>query len=130
VRQAASWFDAAEVIVQFQALVPILQTSDMARTRQWYESALGFQCVAAQGDEWCRLERDDVAIMFMRNDHLGAPHATATQYIYVDDVMAVWNSIKDRCAAEWGPEEMPYGMIEFAIKDPNGYLLSFGQEVE
>ena len=46
--------------------------------------------------------------MFMRNDHLGAPHATATQYIYVDDVMAVWGSIKDRCSAEWGPEKMPY----------------------
>jgi hypothetical protein len=22
---------------------------------------------------------------------------------------------------------MPYGLIEFAVKDPNGYLLSFGQ---
>jgi hypothetical protein len=31
---------------------------------------------------------------------------------------------------EWGPERMPYGLIEFAIKDPNGYLLSFGQPVE
>jgi hypothetical protein len=31
--------------------------------------------------------------------------------------------------AEWGPEEMDYGLIEFAVKDPNGYLLSFGQPV-
>ncbi len=30
---------------------------------------------------------------------------------------------------EWGPEEMPYGMLEFAIRDPNGYLLSFGQKL-
>lgn len=57
--------------------------------------------------EWCRLARDDVAIMFMRNAHLGDPHATATQYVYVDDVMAVWSSIKDHCSAEWGPEKMP-----------------------
>jgi hypothetical protein len=78
---------------------------------------------------WCRLERDGAAIMFMRNGHLGAPHATATQYVHVDDVMALWNSIKDRCRAEWGPERMPYGMLEFAIKDVNGYLLSFGQRV-
>jgi uncharacterized glyoxalase superfamily protein PhnB len=66
----------------------------------------------------------------MRNDHLGSPHATATQYIYVDDVSARWNAIKARCTAEWGPEEMDYGMIEFAVRDPNGYLLSFGQPVE
>jgi uncharacterized glyoxalase superfamily protein PhnB len=58
------------------------------------------------------------------------PQATATQYIYVDDVMRLWNSIKDQCVAEWEPEKMPYGMLEFAIKDPNGYLLSFGQKID
>jgi uncharacterized glyoxalase superfamily protein PhnB len=116
--------------VRFQALVPMLHTDNMRRTREWYESALGFRCVAAEGDEWCRLVRDDVAIMFMRNEHLGTPHATATQYIYVDDVMAFWDSVKHQCSAEWGPEKMPYGMIEFALKDPNGYLLSFGQPVD
>jgi uncharacterized glyoxalase superfamily protein PhnB len=115
--------------MRFQALVPMLQTDDVTRTRQWYETVLGFRCVSTQGDDWCHLERDEVAIMFMRNDHLGPPQATATQYIHVDDVMAVWDSIKGRCVAEWGPEEMPYGMLEFAIKDPNGYLLSFGQQV-
>ena len=65
--------------------------------------------------------------MFVRNANFRDPHATATQYIYVDDVMAVWSSIKDHCSAEWGPEKMPYGMLEFAVKDPNGYLISFGQ---
>jgi uncharacterized glyoxalase superfamily protein PhnB len=110
------------------ALVPMLQTNDMTRTRKWYEEVLAFHCVSAQDDDgWCRLERDDVAIMFMRNAHLGSPHATATQYIYVDDVDALWGDIKDKCTAEWGPEKMPYGLTEFAVKDPNGYLLSFGQ---
>jgi uncharacterized glyoxalase superfamily protein PhnB len=118
----------SEATMRFKALVPMLQTNDMTRTRDWYESMLGFRCVSER-DDWCRLARDDIAIMFMRNDHLGSPHATATQYIYVDDVMALWDSIKDRCSAEWGPEKMPYGMVEFAVKDPNGYLLSFGQQV-
>ena len=68
--------------------------------------------------------------MFMHNDHLGAPHATATQYIYVDDLPALWDAIKGRVTAEWGPEEMRYGMMEFAIRDPDGYLLSFGEELE
>ncbi len=68
--------------------------------------------------------------MFMRNAHLGSPHATATQYIFVDDVCELWNSISEKCTAEWGPEEMPYGLKEFAVKDPNGYLLSFGQPIE
>jgi len=116
--------------MRMTALVPMLQTNDMARTRSWYEEVLGFRCVSAQDDEWCCLERDEIAIMFMRNAYLGSPHATATQYIYVNDVGELWDAIKEKCTAEWGPERMPYGLIEFAVKDPNGYLLSFGQPAE
>ena len=119
-----------EVLVRMTALVPMLQTNDMARTRNWYQQVLGFHCVSAQDDQWCRLERDDIAIMFTRNARLGSPHATATQYIYVDDVYELWNTISQKCTAKWGPEKMQYGLVEFAVKDPNGYLLSFGQPSE
>jgi len=114
--------------MRMERLTPMLQCSDIARTVAWYEATLGFSCTNQQND-WCLLERDDIALMFMVNDHLGAPHATATQYIRVNDVDALWGRLKDRVEPEWGPEEMPYGMYEFAIKDPDGYLLSFGQNV-
>ena len=113
--------------MRFITLVPMLQCHDIEATKDWYRSVLGFECVGELEQTWCRLERDGAAIMFMKNAHLGVPQATATQYIYVDDVLALWNSIKGMCQAEWGPEMMPYGMLEFAIKDLNGYLLSFGQ---
>jgi len=111
----------------FRSLTPMLQTSDMDRTVDWYRDVLGFRCTRRMGDEWCRLEQDGVSLMFMRNAHVGEPHATATQYIYVDDVSALWEGLEGRIAPEWGPEDMPYGMREFAIRDPDGYLLSFGQ---
>src|SRR6185312_518582 len=110
-----------------RSLTPMLQTSDMDRTIAWYRDMLGFRCVRRMGDGWCHLQHDGVSLMFMHNDHLGAPQATATQYIYVDDVNALWGTLKDRVTAEWGPEDMPYGMREFAIRDPDGYLLSFGE---
>jgi uncharacterized glyoxalase superfamily protein PhnB len=116
--------------MRFVSLEPMLQTEDMQRTTEWYVSVLGFVVSASMEAEWCRLTRDRVSLMFMKNDHLGKPHATATHYFQVDDVMELWASIQDRCTAEWGPEEMQYGMLEFAIRDPNGYLLSFGQETE
>jgi len=56
--------------MRMTALVPMLQTNDMARTCDWYEDVLGFRRVSSESDEWCRLERDDIAIMFMRNEHL------------------------------------------------------------
>ena len=106
----------------------MLQTADMDRTIEWYRTMLGFGLTKRSVD-WCVLRRDGVELMFMRNDHLGAPHATATQYINVDDVLALWDGLKGRVASEWGPATMDYGMLEFAIKDPDGYLLSFGQEI-
>jgi catechol 2,3-dioxygenase-like lactoylglutathione lyase family enzyme len=111
-----------------RALTPMLQTSDLERTISWYRDVLGFRCVR-RAEGWCRLEQGGVALMFMTNDHLGAPHATATQYIYVDDALALWETLKGRISAEWGPETMPYGMREFAIRDPDGYLLSFGEPI-
>lgn len=65
--------------MRMTALVRVVQTNDMARTNDWYEQVPGFHWVSSQGDEWCRLERDEVAVMFMRNSDLGSPHATATQ---------------------------------------------------
>ncbi|HEX7008112.1 MAG TPA: VOC family protein [Alphaproteobacteria bacterium] len=115
---------------KFRKLVPMLQTLDIGQTVAWYDSVLGFERVGPMGDEWGALRRDDVSIMFMKNAHLGPPHATATQYFTVHDVDAVWDALKGHCQAEWGPEDMPYGLREFAIRDPNGYLLSFGSPID
>ncbi len=111
------------------SLTPMLQSADLARAEAWYRENLGFE-VAGRAEDWIRLERDGVALMLMRNAHLGAPTATATQYFEVDDVRSLWESLDGRVAAEWGLERMPYGMLEFAVRDADGYLLSFGQRVE
>lgn len=115
--------------MKFTALVPMLQTLDLAGTCEWYVTMLGFRVADRDGDDWCRLERDAVVLMFMTNAHLGAPHATATQYVTVDDARALHATLVGRWPIEWGPDEMPYGRLEFAVKDPNGYLLSFGQDL-
>jgi uncharacterized glyoxalase superfamily protein PhnB len=121
--------DKKDGMMRLQSLTPMLQSADLQRSIDWYESVLGFRCTGRQ-DGWCRLERDGVALMFIQNAHLGDPHASATQYIHVDDLSALWSGIKDRVTAEWGPEEMPYGSVEFAIRDPDGYLLSFGEPLD
>ena len=116
--------------MRFQSLVPMLQTDDVAETRAWYERFLGFSCVSGGHDGWCQLSRDGVSVMFMHRAEMDAVQATASLNLIVDDVLALWDRLKDHCVAEWGPERMPYGMVEFAIRDPNGYLLSFGQEMD
>lgn len=114
---------------RFEALAPMLQAADLDATVAWYTGVLGFASIA-RDEGWVRLERDEVALMFITDEEFGSPQATGTQYVYVDDAMALWNDIKARVQAERGPEQTDYGMLEFTIKDPNGYLLTFGQSVE
>ena len=96
--------------VRLQSLTPMLQTADMAKTIAWYTSVLDFRCVAREGS-WSRLERDDVSLMFMKNDHLGAPHATATQYIHVSDVAALWIRSKTASPPNGGRKKWLMGCL-------------------
>ena len=90
-------------MAKFRKLVPMLQTKDMDRTVAWYQTVLGFERTGPKSDGWCCLSRDGVSIMFMNNAHLGEPHATATQYFTVDDVM--------RCGTELRGTVRPNGVL-------------------
>ena len=68
--------------------------------------------------------------MFMINDHLSKPQLSGTLYIRTSDVLGLHAQIVDKVVIEWGPEVYDHGMHEFAIRDCNGYLISFGQPVE
>jgi catechol 2,3-dioxygenase-like lactoylglutathione lyase family enzyme len=118
---------------RFEKLTPMLQTSDMTRTIEFYTRMLGFSLMNTWPDggepTWCILGRDDIQIMFMINEHLGAPQMTGTLYIQTSDVLDLHRRIADQVEVLWGPEVYEYGMHEFAILDCNGYTLSFGQPV-
>ena len=80
---------------------------------------------------WCCLSWGGAEVMFYDRDALaGPPTMTGVLYFHPKDVKALWAHLKDRAKVEWELEEMPYGMLEFAIPDCNGYTLSFGQDME
>jgi len=56
--------------------------------------------------------------------------ASQTLYLRNNDVDALFNSLKDKVEVVQGPTTKFYGMREWYMKDPNGYLLCFGQEME
>ena len=56
------------------------------------------------------------------------PTLTGTLYLWPEDVTALHAELVERgVVVERGPEVMEYGMREFAVCDPNGYLLEFGE---
>ncbi len=120
-------------MVGFTQLTPMLQTVDVGRAIEFYTRVLGFSLTGVWPEEtpvWCSLERGGARIMFMTNDHLKDPQMTGTLYIQTTDVMSLYKQLAGQVEVVWGPEIYEYGMHEFAIKDCNGYTLSFGQPVD
>lgn len=114
-------------------LTPMLYTAHWADTITFYTQTLGFLC-HEKNDEWgwALLQSGDVEIMVSKpHAHLSfaQPSFTGSLYITVDDVDMLWEKLKDTCTVEYPLETFEWGMREFAIRDNNGYVLQFGQNV-
>jgi uncharacterized glyoxalase superfamily protein PhnB len=113
-------------------LVPSLDARDLRETIDFYRDKLGFRVTGLHPDDgepaWCELSRGSIRIMFSRSHDDGALALTGSLYLWPDDVVALHRELTGRgVAVEWGPEVMDYGMREFAVRDPNRYLLVFGE---
>lgn len=122
-------------MARLKGLTPLLKTHDIVATIEFYTSVLGFTVDSAWPEEaptWCMLDRGDVHLMFYSDDeHDRRPPAmTGRLYVYVDDVMEVWESVNERVKVVDPPEVYHYGMHEFCIEDVNGYQLAFGQPTD
>ena len=109
-------------------LVLSLLSVDLHATRTFYQR-LGF-CLTGGTEEsgWIELSRQNASLQFYRDPPEGTaamPALSGTIYVHVDSFDDVVSSLGGQQKFEWGPETMDYGMREFAVRDPNGYLLAF-----
>ena len=122
--------------MKLQFLSPMLEAVDLKETIRFYTETLGFECVDCLPDHenpaWACFEKDQATLMFTtRNEqspHI-KPEMTGTLYFHPDDINTAWQELKDKAEIEYPLEDFDYGMREFAIRDCNGYLLQFGQEI-
>ena len=56
--------------------------------------------------------------------------ASQTLYLRNNDVDTQFNNLKNKVEVVQEPSTKFYGMREWVMKDPNGYILCFGQELE
>lgn len=55
--------------------------------------------------------------------------AILTLYFYPESVDALYEEIKDHTPPAWGPEVRDWGARELGLRDPNGYFLTFTEDV-
>lgn len=114
---------------KFNYLTPMLWTTKIPETIIFYTEVLGFDCTVEE-EGWAVLERDGIEVMLAYpNPHVpfDGPLFTGSFYFNVTGVEALWDAWKDKCTICYGLEDFEYGMREFAIYDPNNYILQFGQ---
>jgi catechol 2,3-dioxygenase-like lactoylglutathione lyase family enzyme len=115
-------------------ILPCLLVRDMRETLEFYIEQLGFVQTGYYPIESdpirTEVRRDDVAIIFFSDSPRAAadaPACTGAFYIFPESIDRLAAELRGKVPFEWGPHETEFGLREFAIRDPNGYLLVFAE---
>ena len=123
---------------QIRSVAPVFLVADVVRAAAYYSDALGFRIPRMWGDppHFCIPWRDGQEVMLNQVGDAGLVHPNAAQdgrfdaYFWVNDADALFEELKGRGAdIVCAPEDQPYQMREFQVRDPDGHLLAFGHDI-
>jgi predicted enzyme related to lactoylglutathione lyase len=127
---------------QFHSVTPNLVVSDIERSTAFYRDVLGLPVHMTVPDAapfaFVWLRQGDVNIFLNDQKTVGDmdPHMAGrplggsfTIYIRVTGVDAIWERVSARAKIAEAINTKPYGMREFAIEDPDGYLITVSEEM-
>ncbi len=125
----------------YKSITPNLMAENVEETIQFYER-LGFTATATVpkeggGIQFAILAKDNLMLMFQDRESLMGEYPilktertqpSITLYIVVSDVKKYFDDMKNIFELQCGLHKTFYGAEEFAIKDNNGYVLTFTEE--
>jgi catechol 2,3-dioxygenase-like lactoylglutathione lyase family enzyme len=124
------------------SLSPNLIAANVNRSVDFYTRELGFTLVASVPEtgtyNWAMVQRDTVTMMFqtLESIHEDMPSLKITGKGSIGTFFIKMKGIDQLLADLKGKVEIPldmrttfYGMKEFAVKDPDGYLLVFAEDM-
>jgi len=125
-------------------LIPMLNVSNIENSLEFYQKALGFNVVsdpaAVREWRWATIRSGNTELMLSESRHeaveskIDDPHVDtdwpAIFYFYPDDVVTLYSHV---IAQGYEPTPLKvtvYGMREFSLIDPDGHVLSCGQDAK
>ncbi len=122
----------------FIGSAPYLNVADIGRALDYYCDVLGFSRPRVWGDppSFAMPSRDGLIVMLNQVQDPELPCPSAKQggvwdaYFWVQDVEALFDEFKSRAAMlDYEPTvKEHYNMKEFAVRDPDGHVIAFGQD--
>lgn len=123
--------------MKFKEITISIESNDLPASVEFYTNRLGFKVLSLYPEHapaWMMLESDSVKLMITeRNSHSGARDTgfTGNFYFYCEQVEELWQQFQHSgIPIEYPLEKFDYGMLEFGVYDPNGYLLRFGKTLD
>ncbi|MCK5853637.1 MAG: VOC family protein [Sulfurovaceae bacterium] len=129
-------------------LTPNLAVNNIRETIEYYQNNFGFEIAMAVSEDkssmgaelvedkeyvWAMIACGDVTLMLQRTDSYSEDvgvsvnelGASATLYMEVEDVDALYASVKNSVNIIKEIDTTWYGQREFYVRDCNGYILAF-----
>jgi hypothetical protein len=120
------------VALEMAAVTLMLQARNLEETIVFHTKTPEFT-VDNLMENWRTLSWSESRVMFYPGlEHTPAePAMTGVLYFNPKDVRAraLGDVLKGKAPVDWDLQVMEYGMLEFAFRDCNGYILSPGREI-
>lgn len=127
-------------MARFHSINPCFVVPDVGATIRWYEAELGFRGDPFPASEpylFAILRRDEVEIFLMRIAEYSKPDLYDRRsggvwdaYLRISGLEDLYDRVKDRVDIKKPLHRQPYGLSEFELRDPNGYILVFSELIE
>lgn len=122
----------------YETITTNIMVKNVKETIKFYEEKLGFQKILSVPEEgetlnFAILNKDKISIMFQEKENLIEEYPTLktneieptfTLFITVDNVITMYNNLKDKVKIAKELHKTFYGKDEFAIFDNNGNILT------
>lgn len=121
-------------MARIERIAPLLPANDVSQSVAWYEQHLGFKTIFVDDETrptYAGLMRDGGEIHLF--EHRVDPKASHWMcYLRVEAIETLYGTLaRDGLIHPNGAlADKPWGQREFAILDPNGTLLTFGQAAD
>jgi catechol 2,3-dioxygenase-like lactoylglutathione lyase family enzyme len=124
-------------LTNFNSAVPVIATSDVLGTIQYFEGTLGFKQQWIWGDPPVYAGvRAGGALLYVSHDPglastLKERGLTPDIFLWVSDIDTVYARHRAACAdiiEELAPR--PWGVRQYVVREPNGYLLKIAESNE
>jgi uncharacterized glyoxalase superfamily protein PhnB len=116
--------------VSLRAAAAVFPVSDVGTSLAHYRDALGFEVEFTYGEPlaYAGVERGGAAIHLQAGGDTQRRPGQAAIYVFVTGVDALYEELRSRGARILvEPKTYDYGMRDFAIIDPDGNQLTFGE---